>query len=129
MTVEDTFGRWKGRFPRLSKRTDMKVEGVIHLEAASCILHNISELRRDPLFNEWFQPEDGNVPFKMNARERADASDTRNTLANLFIKEKGRQIYGGPRGTAANKFIAMQTNICGCKQIYIDAKRIKHYVK
>ena len=99
MTVEDTFGRWKGRFPRFSKRIDMKVEGVIHLVAASCILHNISDLRRDPLFTEWFeqaqdssypQPEDGNVPFRMNARERANASDTRNILANFFMTEEGR---------------------------------------
>ena len=37
--------------------------------------------------------------------------------------------YGGPQGTAANKCILVQTNICGCKQIYIDTKRIKHYVK
>lgn len=73
MTVQDTFGRWKGRFPRFSKRIDMKVEGVIHLEAASCILYIISELKREPLLNEWFeqakdraypQPKDGNVPLK-----------------------------------------------------------------
>ena len=104
MTVEDTFGRWKGRFPRFSKRIDMKVEDVIHLVAASCILHNKLELRRDPLLNEWFeqaqdrsypQPEDGDVPFRMNARERADASDTRNILANFFMTEEGTQIGSG----------------------------------
>ena len=38
-------------------------------------------------------------------------------------------IYGGPQGTAANKCILVQTNTCGCKQIYIDAKIIKHHVK
>ena len=101
MTVEDTFGLWKGRFPRFSKRIDMKVEGVIHLVAASCILRNISKLRRNPLLNKWFeraqdgaypQPEDGNVPFTTNARERADASDTRNILADFFTTEEGRQI-------------------------------------
>ena len=37
--------------------------------------------------------------------------------------------YGDPQGTAANKCILVQINICRCKQIYIDAKRIKHYVK
>ena len=75
----------------------MKVEGVIHLVAASCILHNISDLGRDLLFNEWFeqaqdssypQSEDGNVPFRMNAREKADASDTRNILANFLWQKK-----------------------------------------
>ena len=85
----------------------MKVEGVIHLVAASCILHNISELRRDPLLNEWFeqaqdraypQPEDGNVSFRVNVRERDDASDTRNILAHFFVTEEGRQIDSGADG-------------------------------
>ena len=85
----------------------MKVEGVIHLVAASCILHNISELRRDPLLNEWFeqaqgraypQPQDGNVPFRMNVRERADASDICNILADFFMTEEGRQIDSGADG-------------------------------
>ena len=85
----------------------MKVEGVIPLVAASCILHNKSELRRDLLLNEVFeqaqdraypQPEDGNVPFKMNVRERADASDTRNILADFFVTEEGRQIGSGADG-------------------------------
>ena len=107
MTVEDTFGRWKGRFPRFSKCIDMKVEGVIHLVAASSILHYISQLRRDPLLNEWFeqaqdrsypQSEDGNVPFRMNVRARADASDTRNILAIFFMTEEGRQIGSGADG-------------------------------
>ena len=63
MTVEDTFERWKGRFLRFSKCIDMKVESVIHLMAASCILHYISELRRDPLLNEWFeQAQDRSYP-------------------------------------------------------------------
>ena len=37
--------------------------------------------------------------------------------------------YGDPQGTAANKCILVQTNKCGCKQIYIDTKIIKHCVK
>ena len=41
-------------------------------------------------------------------------------------KAKCGHMYGGPQRTAANKCILVQRNICGCKQIYIDAKRIKH---
>ena len=41
ITIEDTFGHWKGPFSRFAKRIDMKVEGVVHLAAASCILHDI----------------------------------------------------------------------------------------
>ena len=107
MTVEDTFGRWKGRFPRFAKRIDMKVEGVVHLVAASCILHNISELRRDPILNEWFeqaqdsdypQPDDRDVLLRMTNRERIDAADTRNILADFFMTEEGRDIGSGADG-------------------------------
>ena len=48
------------------------------------------------------------------------------TFSSLAISKR---TYGGPQGTTANKRILVQTNICRCKQIYIDAKRIKHYVK
>ena len=37
MTVENTFGRWKGRFRRFSKRLDMEVSGVVNLISALCI--------------------------------------------------------------------------------------------
>ena len=45
MTVENTFGCWKGRFRQFRKRVDMDVEGVIKVAAASCIIHNIYEMR------------------------------------------------------------------------------------
>ena len=34
MTVENTFGRWKGRFRRFLKQVDMSVDGVIKVVAA-----------------------------------------------------------------------------------------------
>ena len=63
ITIEDTFGHWKGPFSRFAKRIDMKVEGVVHLAAASCILHDISGLRRDPIVNKWSeQAQDSDYP-------------------------------------------------------------------
>ena len=41
MTVENTFGKWKGRFTRFSKRVDMCVTSIIPVTKASCILHNL----------------------------------------------------------------------------------------
>ena len=46
MTVENTFGRWKGRFTRFSKRVDMKVSTLVSVTHASCILHNLCELQK-----------------------------------------------------------------------------------
>lgn len=55
MTVEDTFGRWKGRFRRVLKRVDMAVDSTCYLVVASCILHNICELKRDAFLEEWLE--------------------------------------------------------------------------
>lgn len=55
MIVEDIFGCWKGCFFRFLKCIDMKVEDVIYLVVVLCILYNKFELRRDLLFNEWFE--------------------------------------------------------------------------
>ena len=33
----------------------MAVESVTYLAAASCVVHNICELRRDDFFQEWLQ--------------------------------------------------------------------------
>ena len=78
----------------------MKVECVVPLVPASCLLHNISEVRRDPPLDKWFeqdqdsaypQAEDENyMPFRMNTRERAEASDTRNILAD-FVYDRRRK--------------------------------------
>ena len=43
MSVENTFGRWKGRFRRFLKRVDLTVNCITAVIAASCIMHNICE--------------------------------------------------------------------------------------
>ena len=72
----------------------MKVEGVVHLAATSCILHNIFELRRDRILNEWFeqaqdsdypQPDDRDVLLRMTNREGTDANDIPATFWLTFL--------------------------------------------
>ena len=101
MTIKGTFGCWEGHFRRFAKRIDVKVEGVIHLEAASCILYNISELRSDPILKEWFeqaqdndypQSDDRDVLLRMTNQERIDATGTRNISVDFFMSEEGRDI-------------------------------------
>ena len=55
MTAEDTLGRWMGRFRRVLKCIDMAVSSICYLVAASWILHNICELRKDDFLEEWLQ--------------------------------------------------------------------------
>ena len=52
MTVENTFGRWKGRFRRFLKKVDMKVENVTIAVAASCIIHNLCVLSKEEVLDE-----------------------------------------------------------------------------
>ena len=53
MTVENTFGRWKGRFRRFLKKVDMNVTNVCITVAASCILHNLCEISHEEIVDEW----------------------------------------------------------------------------
>ena len=53
MTVENTFGRWKGRFRRFLKKVDMNVTNVCITVAASCILYNLCEISHEEIVDEW----------------------------------------------------------------------------
>ena len=87
VTVENTFGRWKGRFIRFSKRVDMEVSSLVNVTYASCILHNVCELQKNEYLPFWNENEvvpevvadeidEDNLPH--------DANDIRETLANYF---------------------------------------------
>ena len=57
VTVQNTFGRWKGRFIRFSKRVDMEVLSLVGVTYASCILHNICELQKSAYLPFWDENE------------------------------------------------------------------------
>ena len=66
----------------------MAVSYVCYLVAASCILHNICELRKNDFLEEWLEDvhnvgeQPDNIPLA-NQRER-DASNIRDALAVFF---------------------------------------------
>ena len=99
MTAEDTLGRWNGRFRRVLKRIDTAVRSACYLVAASCILHNICELRKDDFLEEWLEDvhnaveQPDNIPLA-NQRER-DASNIRDALAVFFTTPEGRTLGSG----------------------------------
>ncbi|XP_068719211.1 uncharacterized protein [Montipora capricornis] len=98
MTVENTFGRWKGRFRRFSKRIDMEVPGVVNLTAASCVLHNMCELQKNEFLEDWMdgttallQPQ--SPPNELEGGD--DATDIRSAFKTIFMSQDGENIGTG----------------------------------
>ena len=97
MTVENTFGRWKGRFRRFLKRVDMDVD-VLTYVVASCIIHNICELRKDDFLEEWLeaivsvneQPDNIPVARYQDNQAETDAADIREIISLYFTTSQGR---------------------------------------
>ncbi|MQL41371.1 hypothetical protein EI012_26035, partial [Escherichia coli] len=50
---KEAFGRLKGRWSCLQKRTEVKLEDLPVLLGACCVLHNICEMRNEPMDPEW----------------------------------------------------------------------------
>lgn len=87
MTAENTFGRWKGRFIRFTKKVDMQASSLCTIVAASCILHNICEVQNNEFLPHWeleqAQEEPAVVPI--NNENARDAVDIRGCLAEYFV--------------------------------------------
>ena len=87
MTVENTFGRWKGRFIRFGKRVDMEVQNLVTVVLASCILHNICESQNNNFLPQWQNevavPADDDVE-DIQESEETDGLDIRAILADYF---------------------------------------------
>ena len=85
VTVENTFGRWKGRFTRFSKRVDMEVSTLVNVTYASCILHNVCELQKNDYLPCWEENEVvQEVAEEIDDNVLPDAHNIRETLANYF---------------------------------------------
>ena len=88
MCVENTFGKWKGRFIRFSKRVDMEVSSLVIVITALCILHNICQIQNNvflPLWqidNEAFEDP---VVFADDDIATRDATDIREALSEYFM--------------------------------------------
>ena len=86
--MENTFGRWKGRFTRFSKRVDMCVTSIIPVTKASCILHNLCEIQNNNFLPKW-ECVNSSVEEPTlcgyNDNVTVDAEGTRSILANYFV--------------------------------------------
>ncbi len=85
MTVENTFGRWKGWFTRFSKRVDMGVSTLVSVTHASCILHNLCELQKNDFLPLWRENEiEDVVVAPVDDYVLSDAQSMHDALADLF---------------------------------------------
>ena len=102
MTVENTFGRWKGRFRRFLKTVDMNVMNLTTAVAASCIVHNLCEMSHEEVLHDWLlEVESANAADKQNAYpvqeilEREDSSIIRDAIAEFLSSDAGANIGSG----------------------------------
>ena len=100
MSVENTYGRWKGRFRRFLRRVDLTVNSVTAVIAASCVIHNICELRRDNFLAEWLvgvgdTGHPSNHDSSSGLQAERDASDIRDVFSQYFLTAEGRYIGTG----------------------------------
>lgn len=95
MTVENTFGRFKGRFKRFSKRVDMEVPSLVNVVLSSCILHNVCEAQKNEFLPHWVDQEFNQQLHVPQGRDIdvgvdiADAEDIREALAAYFVSPEG----------------------------------------
>ena len=99
VTVENVFGRWKGRFRRFL--VDMEISSLITVVAASCVLHNICEMNDEELLSHWLEESSQATtaypqpdPLE-NSNEREDSVSIRDHFANYFMSAEGHDIGAG----------------------------------
>ncbi|KAJ0673911.1 putative harbinger transposase-derived nuclease domain-containing protein [Helianthus annuus] len=85
---KDAFSRLKGRWSCLQKRTEMKLQDLPVVLGACCVLHNICELRDEPvepdLVNEVVDDDDEMVVPEVALRSEF-ASKARDTMAHNLL--------------------------------------------
>ena len=86
MSVENAFGRLKGRWRCLLKRMDFALENVPNVVAACVILHNLCEMYGDQFQSEWEPNEHCEVETDASRGNSGSqtASDIRNALAQYL---------------------------------------------
>ena len=91
MTVENTFGRWKGRYIRFTKRVDMAIPALVRVIHASCILHNICESLKNEFLPHWHNAEElaeESTTPSLDETHEQDAELVRSALTEYFTGQQ-----------------------------------------
>ena len=87
MVVECAFGRLKGRWRCLLKRLDVHVSSAPTIVYATCILHNLCEVRGEDFDEIDLQNDDIPRAPLPNGNHDAQPRAVRNALAQFFTQQ------------------------------------------
>ena len=91
MTIEDSFGRFKGRWRRFLKRIDIDVNFVPTLLAAGVVAHNICELNEEAFDERWLEGVRDAMPRQpvdVALHPGIQGTDIRNNLMGYFWQQR-----------------------------------------
>lgn len=91
--VEQTFGRFKSQWRCLLKRIDLHYTYVPKVVIACCVLHNILELKKEPVLSHWIESVESSKSMfpqpsgnEYRTYDCYDASNIRDTLCNYMTQ-------------------------------------------
>lgn len=90
MTIENSFGKLKGRWKCLSKRQDVDVEFACTVIATCMVLHNICELSNEIYRSEWNddnREDDDVLDDDVEATEYPCAKQLRDDIVLCFAND------------------------------------------
>ncbi|XP_065061675.1 uncharacterized protein LOC135688686 [Rhopilema esculentum] len=91
MTIECAFGRLKGRFSALRRPLDIKLESVPYFIHACFILHNICELKNEPIPESLVQrskevDKNAQPPFTTHRNNNSAVETDGKKIRDIFVK-------------------------------------------
>jgi len=85
MTIENSFGRLKGRWRCLRKRLEVDVEFACTVIASCVILHNICEISRETYNDRWnFERDDETDVLFADGNDAKTGKTIRDDIASAF---------------------------------------------
>ncbi|CAL0320280.1 unnamed protein product [Lupinus luteus] len=83
--AKDAFGRLKGRWSCLQKRTEVKLQDLPNVLGACCVLHNICEMRNEEMDPKWKYEIFDDEMVAENGIRSTNAMQARDNIAHYLL--------------------------------------------